>query len=291
MTAPGRQAVQLDRLVERWAVARGQLAARALDVLLPLWRGLDVYDGPAVEDFASTAASTSLAAQVRARQLQEAYLRAVLLALDVRLDPTPLVPAEVEPARLDVDPLEVFTRPAITKRYERSRDEVSDGEAEARAQRRLELLVDTDITLAGRDTAREVLRAAADPPAESAARVIGYRRVLRPELSKGGSCGLCIAASDRLYFVEDLLPIHDRDNCVPMPVTEDNDPGMRINGEDLQRLYADAGSTAGEQLKRTRYRVEQHGELGPVLVRAGDRFTGAEQAARRTGEPQDLDAA
>ena len=34
-----------------------------------------------------------------------------------------------------------------------------------------------------------------------------YRRVIHPELSKGGTCGLCIAASDRIYFVDDLLAL------------------------------------------------------------------------------------
>ncbi len=38
-----------------------------------------------------------------------------------------------------------------------------------------------------------------------------------------------------------------------------------MNADDLQKLYDDAGSSKAADLKRTRYRVDEHGELGPVL--------------------------
>jgi hypothetical protein len=56
-----------------------------------------------------------------------------------------------------------------------------------------------------RETTRRHLAAAED--------VTGYRRVIHPELSKSGTCGLCVAAADRIYYVDDLMPIHT--NCVP----------------------------------------------------------------------------
>lgn len=101
-----------------------------------------------------------------------------------------------------------------------------------------------------------------------------WRRVLRPEMSKTGVCGLCIAASDQFYSRGDLLPLHSACHCSVLPVKGDDDPGRALNREDLDRLYDEAGSTKAEDLIRTKYRVEKNGEIGPVLVREGHHFRG-----------------
>ena len=49
-------------------------------------------------------------------------------------------------------------------------------------------------------------------------------------------------------------------------MTEDYDPADELNAVDLSQLYRDSGGTSGAHLKRTRYQVDEHGELGPVLV-------------------------
>ncbi len=54
-----------------------------------------------------------------------------------------------------------------------------------------------------------------------------------------------------------------------MPLVAGADVGARLNREDLQRIYAAAGSTAAADLKRTRVQVNEHGELGPVLTVRG----------------------
>jgi hypothetical protein len=102
--------------------------------------------------------------------------------------------------------------------------------------------------------------------------------VLRPELSDDGACGLCIVAADRVYTVGTLMPIHPPTcRCQTMPIVGDLDPGYSLNRADLERLYADAGSTNAEELRRTRYRVDMHGEHGPVFSRQGDAFRGPDQ--------------
>ncbi|MGW2666228.1 hypothetical protein ACWCW7_35195 [Nocardia tengchongensis] len=160
----------------------------------------------------------------------------------------------------------LFSRAVVTYRYERSTG-ADHATANAAAEQRIEGLVDTNVMLAQRLAEQQTLTKVADLDQK----VIGYRRVFHPELSKGGTCGLCIAASDRIYTLAELKPIHARCKCTIAPVTEDHDPGHRINEDDLKMLYKHAGTTSGRtqghNLKRTRYVIEQHQELGPVLTR------------------------
>lgn len=118
-------------------------------------------------------------------------------------------------------------------------------------------------------------------------RITGYRRIIHPELSKTGTCGLCVAASDRLYGPTELMPIHPPTcHCVPLPVYDGKDPGSILNRRDLDRLYRDAGdSTSGDALRRTRYQVNDNGELGPVLAEKGyeDPQSGRRERERPTG--------
>lgn len=101
-------------------------------------------------------------------------------------------------------------------------------------------------------------------------KVIGYRRVIRPELSMHGTCGLCVVAATNWYTIEDLKPIHNLCKCVTIPVVSGNDPGFGWNQEDLRRnldtIYGAAGGTTyGKSLKRLRVKITEHGELGPIL--------------------------
>jgi hypothetical protein len=62
------------------------------------------------------------------------------------------------------------------------------------AVERVAAVADMDMQLADRAQSRR-----SSPSRPSAVDITGYRRVIHPEVSKGGSCGLCIAASDRVY--------------------------------------------------------------------------------------------
>lgn len=101
-------------------------------------------------------------------------------------------------------------------------------------------------------------------------KVIGYRRVLRPELSQHGPCGLCVVAATRWYTIGDLQAIHHDCKCVTLPVTKDSDPGRTMNATDLRdyldRIYEAAGGTTdGRALKRVQVEILEHGELGRVV--------------------------
>ena len=265
MSAPSPQL--LDALVDRWATTRLALITAVSTALVTDWEGVDPYDDAQVAAYGEAAAGTALAGQLRAGELMESYLRSVLSVLGVVL-PAGRLAGGLGNLRRGVDPGQVYRRPAATFRWAESTD-MGREEAGRRAVRRIETIADTDISMSSREASRRVLA--------SADSVIGWRRVIRPEKAKKGSCGLCIAASDRVYSIDRLMPIHDGCNCVPMPVTRDNDPGRRLNGADLRQLYAAAGSTEAAKLRRVQFTVNDHGELGPVLgdERHAFRTTGA----------------
>lgn len=135
---------------------------------------------------------------------------------------------------------------------------------------------DADSDLMDYDEMLEYLGAEQDPKRKGRAdtdggpKVIGYRRVVRPELSMHGPCGLCVVAATNWYTKSSLQGIHHLCKCVTLPVTADQDPGFRWNQEDLRRhldtIYGAAGgSTRGKDLKRVRVKITEHGELGPIL--------------------------
>ncbi len=121
----------------------------------------------------------------------------------------------------------------------------------------------------------------------------GWRYVIHPELAKSGvSCGLCIAASQRVYSVKRRRAIHAFCNCEAVPTGEFDDLGLELNQDDLNQIYeAAGGTTAREALVNTRFSIREHGELGPVLTYKGNRFRGPRQVAEDTsyGKPVPLD--
>jgi hypothetical protein len=122
--------------------------------------------------------------------------------------------------------------------------------------------------------------------------VVGYRRVLHPELGSGGPpCGLCVVASTRLYHIEDLMPIHARCRCSVAVVTKQNDPGQQLNDDDLKTLlgtvYQAAGGNTRAQLKTVRVEYAEHGELGPIIVNATQNFRGPDDFARTQSQDQE----
>lgn len=144
-------------------------------------------------------------------------------------------------------------------------DELVSRVAQARAEERATQMVSQDIAATMRNAQAKALDT-------MGSNVVGFRRVVHPELSKTGSCGLCIVASTHLYTKGELLPIHAGCKCGVAEIYEREDgvifdPGQAINDFDLDVFYADAGdSTRGWDLKRSRYQVVDHPEFGPTLV-------------------------
>lgn len=200
----------------------------------------------------------------------DAYLARVIS--DALGRPVPPVGVPITPERWrTADPREVYARPAADVRRRVAEGQVLEV-AEGMALTRYASMAQTDLSLAMTHTARDVFQRRGDL-------IDGYRRMIHPEASRGGTCGLCVAAADRVYSRGDLLPIHDRCKCEVLPVVNGQDPGVSLTGDELGRLYDQAGGTAGAKLKRTRYQINEHGELGPVLRQQGQHFRGPAEVA------------
>jgi hypothetical protein len=261
--------------MDRQAATRERLSGNLLALLARLWASLTTgprYDDAQVRAFAQQAARASLGARTAASGAQEAYLRQVLTLLDTQ--PGRGLHVTIPDAPRGIDPVVQYTRPV--EEFRRLRvSGLDEFEANERALRRLQLIGDTDVSLAVRDTSAQVLQFTPE--------VTGYRRVIHPELAKSQeSCGLCIAASTRKYHVKELMPLHDRCNCGIVAITRRQDPGGAINDQSLSELYRLAGSTKAGDLAKVRYRVHEHGELGPVLRAESDEFRGPAEVRRAT---------
>lgn len=118
--------------------------------------------------------------------------------------------------------------------------------------------------------AEKILREDLDATQRGATRTsvaTGYRRVIHPEMSRGGTCGLCVAAAHRIYSKPNLKPIHDGCHCTVLPVTDDYDPGKDLNDADLEKAYGAAGTTDGWTLKQARFKTDDDGNLEAVQQR------------------------
>lgn len=249
---------KVQRLVDAQAEVRRKTEESALVAVIRLMRGMSQswYDERLISMFARDTAAIVDGAQAKVGSVTAEFLDAVLAEMEA--GPSRMRFRSVKNVR-GVEPQVEWRRPAEQFRWARSQG-ASTADAQQAAETRAKTLVTDDITFAMRKAARDRLK--------QADRVVGYRRVIHPEQSAGGTCGLCVVASDRRYHVDDLMPVHARCHCTVLPITRANDPGSSLNDADIARLYGEAGSTSGDALKRIRYTIAEHSELGPQLIAA-----------------------
>jgi hypothetical protein len=262
---------KLARLTEQHAKKRDSLIVELLKLLFTGWGSFDQWRSePLLNGQSAATASRVMTALTQVRRLERSYLQVALREMDAL--PEKLPPLLDFYPRSGVSPLEVYRRPVEQYGYALSQGATA-AEAQDVAERRLSDLVEADVMLTERDEALRVYAAAA--------KVAAYRRVIHPELSKSGTCGLCVVASKNVYSTDELLPLHRGCNCDTLPITAKDDPGFRLNDEDLQTVYAAAGGNSAAELLNTRVTVNEHGELGPVLVKQGDKFRDPSDVGRK----------
>lgn len=262
------------RLVDAQAAQRDRVRTTITNQVAKLVRGWTDFATPTqVRRLVDALVRIVEPAQQRTASTTDAYLARVIGELKGR--PAAPVGVRVDPAKLRGRTSHREALERVAAEYRRhTANGLDEDTARDRAVNRARLIVDEDLSLASREASRQVFTRTPG--------VTGYRRVIRPELSAGGSCGLCVAASDRTYSRGDLMPLHDRCKCETLPIVGTNDPGRSLNETELAELYEQAGGNTAEKLKRARVVVHEHGELGPVLRKPGDHFRGPDEVADDT---------
>lgn len=231
------------------------------------WASLGNLDDEASARFVTDIVPRVQAAQGTAAAATASYLGRIL-------DTDPVYNPAAALASRGVDPATVYARVAVEARTAVARGH--DWTTAMRfASRRAVTLAETDVQLAARHTASQVLEAAGS-------RVVGYRRI--PDT---GACELCLISATQRYHVRQLMPIHDHCGCGVAPIIGTTDPGRIIDHDALAQLKASGAiDRASEARRRARARVaageapasdvvtvHEHGELGPVLTQTGHQFT------------------
>lgn len=222
----------------------------------------------------------SVAAMV---SMTDAYLTAVLA--DMLGATTGAGASRPTYPRPGVTPAEVYRRPFLSTWTSLARGQQVSQAIQAGRSRAVSLAT-TDLQLAKRNAS--AARLVKEP------RVVGYRRVLMGSKS----CAMCALASTQRYRKERLMPVHPGCNCGVAPLVGNADPGQRINSAkakdqaaldtgdleelgDTDALHAAISARFGfdaldfrGQTYRDLVVTHEHGELGEVLARKGDRFTG-----------------
>jgi hypothetical protein len=320
---PPDPAATVTAMSEQIIAARDKSAEFAKTQIQRLWVTVNPYSDRQVKAFAAQAAQLMESAQAAAARVAAAGQSKQLASLGIPVNAAPSVPVDVRaPAAVikrgqlrldraastvsyagpgddvkvsaaDMSTRAIFERPAQTYRYVVSKGGV---DAAKQASDRIDSLIDDNLMLSQRLAQQQVLAQAVNLDdngnhrGKHGVKVIGYRRVIHPEQSRGGTCGMCIAASDRIYKVAELLPLHAHCKCTIAPVTEDHDPADDVNAVDLRQLYKHAGGNTVAHLKRTRYQVDEHGELGPVLVPKSKYKPRSVKSKRRAGGNEGIDS-
>lgn len=260
----------IDALATKQAQARDSLIVQLLKLLFGVWGGFNSWDDvDIVNGMAAKSATIVDSANQSSRLLTRSFQTSVLQQIAHKQKPLPAL-VNAYP-RANVTASEVYHRPVEQFIWAR-RNGLPFPDSDQAFRDRLTDVATQDVKLADRDEAQRVLEAQ---------EIERWRRVIHPELSKSGTCGLCIVASQRIYTTGTLMSMHGPScNCTVMGITASHDPGLKLNDDDLKTIYAAAGSTAAEDLQNTRITINEHGELGPVLVKHGDHFRTAADSGR-----------
>lgn len=249
-------------LVQQHSKQRESIALALLKALLGLWGGFKDWDDPLLVAGNAARSATLVDVQLaRTRRLARSYATAIFR--DNNAMPRSLGKQVDLYPRSGTTMTSVYSR--VARVYLRAIEkEKSPADAQKEADRRLEQMLRDDIAAAERDELNAMWNLSSE--------VIGWRRIIHPELSESGTCGLCVVAATRFYTRDDLKALHGGCKCDELPIFKSSDPGLQLNEDDLKTIYAAAGSTAAEDLRDTRITFQDHGELGPILVREGDHF-------------------
>ena len=165
----------------------------------------------------------------------------------------PIGPVDVAALRRNTTFDKAYQRLGEQYRFQRSQGDGPD-RALAVTQNRAAVMNEMDVALASRAQSQAFMTKRG---------ITEYRRVIHPEMSRGGSCGMCIKASEHLQRAADPMPLHGRCRCTEVPVVGKFDIGHALNLSDLESARQQGLPVDGES-----FRVVDHAETGPILTRS-----------------------
>lgn len=252
------------------------LRASIVQQLYAIWFGLPDYRDANRDDFLDIALPIIQAGQETSAVGTTSYLQIQLelMGLDGNMEIPELALVTGGAIRNGTPPEEVYSRPfkevwnALSKGHDLQ-------EAIEMGANRLRQLVETDIQLAHTNTSRNLLSNRSD--------VVGFRRVPTGAFT----CALCLIASTQRYRKLDLMPIHPGCDCRVAPVISDQATSQVLDPlllEDIHRAIEEQFGFSPRDARGIDFRkiviTREHGEYGPLLARAGDRFTGPNDLRR-----------
>lgn len=263
---------------ERFAQLRRALSERLVTTLIRLFFGLESWRGADADRFVARAVPLVQGSQQSLAALTAAFVAAQAGQALGRVIAPPGVPADAATRlRAGVDPETVYARPFATVYNALSQGKTLTEALEA-GRVRLAQVAEMDLQQTYAHASRAAMRAL-----PAGARPRFWRRVLvGPE-----NCGLCVIASTQRYTVEDLNPIHPGCDCTVSGIYGP-DPGQVVEPRLLEQVHdaveqltgqADRGARAPDYRHLVVQMTREHGELGALLVRPNDRFTGPDDLA------------
>lgn len=258
---------------EQFAVLRRNLSERLILTLVRLFLGLGSWRDDDAEDFIAQAVPLIQGGQRSLAALTSAFVAAQASeALDISVAPPGVPDDDAIELRAGIDAEVAYRRPfkAVYKALAKGKNLTTAVEL---GRVRLEEIAEMDLQQTYARASRAAMRAL---PAQARPRY--WRRVL----SGLESCALCVIASTQRYTVEDLNPIHPNCDCQVQGIFG-RDPGQIIEPDLLEQVHtaveeltgqADRGARAPDYRQLMVQMTPQHGEIGTLLVRPRDRFTG-----------------
>jgi hypothetical protein len=233
------------------------------------FRNLGSWRDEDYQRFLKLADNTVSGAKLQAAKLQTGYYSEMAKIIDEPFKAVPMSQIDLStPAlRNGVTSAEVYRRPFVEVYTALAQGKQMTDAIEAGA-RRMTSIASTDVQLARREAGLQ--------NRQNNERIVGYRRVL----TGSENCALCYVASTQRYTKSDLLPIHPGCDCGEMPIYGTKDPGQVLDQYNLDKIHEAVDQRFGVSSRDARtaidYRdikVQQHGELGPVLTVRGQKFT------------------
>lgn len=268
---PGLSDAALVALIDRHQDLTDGVRRRVLEYVGTQWDRLRSWREADIEAFVAAILPIVTGGQLQVANLTAAYLATLeRAATGAPANPVGVSRSMVTDLR-GVAAAEVYRRAGPAVWTALSQDKPLAVAARMGRERAL-VMVETDLQLAETRTAQVAVA--------GSTRTVGYRR----KLTGRESCGVCAVASTQRYRKAELLPIHARCDCKVVPIYGDRDPGRVLNRDVLDSLkgelterfgtaYSDRNDKGVTSLKSLVV-THQNGELGPVLARRGDHFTG-----------------